>query len=229
MPIFYQQDIDESTKLAIWKIEEDESFFLSKVPLQNNISHGHKRLQHLAGRYLLQFLFPGFPVNLIKVADTLKPFLEDEAYHFSISHCGNFAAAIVSKNCRVGVDIEIPDAKLSRVSRKFLHESELEKLEKLPLLFQRNGKDLHGKYESYASQLRSLALLWSCKEAVFKWWSYGKVDFRENIRLDPGPFVNDGMIPCIFTIEHETHLDIHYKMFDELGLAWISTPGDKTI
>ena len=32
MPLFFQQDIDDSTKLAIWKIEEEESFF--NVPLQ---------------------------------------------------------------------------------------------------------------------------------------------------------------------------------------------------
>ena len=95
MPIFYQQDIDDSTKLGIWKIEEDEDFFLEQVPLQRDITHPHKRLQHLAGRFLLKYLFPDFPVKLIKIADTKKPFLEDEAYHFSISHCDDYAAAIV--------------------------------------------------------------------------------------------------------------------------------------
>jgi hypothetical protein len=34
MPIFYQEDIDDSTRLGIWKIEEDEDFFLKQVPLQ---------------------------------------------------------------------------------------------------------------------------------------------------------------------------------------------------
>src|SRR6187397_2210460 len=100
MPIFYQQDIDESTRLAIWKIEETEDFFLKSVPLQKEITHPHKRLQHLAGRFLLKHLYPGFPVALIKIADTKKPFLEDEAYHFSISHCNDYAAAIVSKTER---------------------------------------------------------------------------------------------------------------------------------
>src|SRR5688572_33506351 len=84
MPLFYQQAVDSETKLAIWKIEEEEQFFLDHVPLQREITHPHKRLQHLAGRYLLQFLFPDFPIRLIQIADTRKPFLEDEAYHFSI-------------------------------------------------------------------------------------------------------------------------------------------------
>ena len=60
MPVFYQQTINEQTKLAIWKIEEDEAFFLQHVPLQRSITHPHKRLQHLAGRYLLGYLFPRF-------------------------------------------------------------------------------------------------------------------------------------------------------------------------
>ena len=107
MPLFYQQDINATTKLAIWHIEEDEAFFIAKVPLQSNITHPHKRLQHLAGRYLLRFLFPDFPNEEILIATTRKPFLPDEQYHFSISHCGDFAAAIVSKNERVGIDIEI--------------------------------------------------------------------------------------------------------------------------
>ena len=102
MPIFFQQDIDESTRLAIWEIGEEESFFLSQVPLQREITHPHKRLQHLAGRYLLKYLFPDFPVELILIADTRKPYLEDEAYHFSISHCDNYAAVVASKESRVG-------------------------------------------------------------------------------------------------------------------------------
>ena len=94
MPLFYQQDIDLNTRLAVWKIEEDESWFLDQVPLQRDITHPHKRLQHLAGRYLLKRLFPEFPVSLIQVADTRKPFLEDEAFHFSISHCGGLRCCV---------------------------------------------------------------------------------------------------------------------------------------
>src|ERR1035437_5708729 len=107
MSLFYQHNINRDTKLGIWQIEEPESFFLEKVPLIPDVTHFHKRLQHLAGRYLLAFLFDDFPLEEILVADTRKPFLEKEQYHFSISHCGNFAAAIVSRSSRVGVDVEM--------------------------------------------------------------------------------------------------------------------------
>src|SRR5579863_6396915 len=106
MPIFYQHNINEFTRLGIWHITEDEDFFLLRVPLKRDVSHVQKRLQHLAGRFLLTELFPDFPLEEILIADTRKPYLEDEKYHFSISHFGDYAAAMVSRTCRVGVDVE---------------------------------------------------------------------------------------------------------------------------
>src|SRR3954462_10941207 len=107
MPVFFQQQINDTTRLGIWKIEETESFFKENVPLHRDITHPHKRLQHLAGRFLLQFLAPDFPYDLIRIAETRKPFLSNDAYHFSISHCGDYAAAIVSRDSRVGIDVEL--------------------------------------------------------------------------------------------------------------------------
>jgi phosphopantetheinyl transferase len=204
MPIFYQQDIDDSTKLGIWKIEEDEGFFLERVPLQREITHPHKRLQHLAGRFLLKYLFPGFPVKLIKIADTKKPFLEDEAYHFSISHCDDYAAAIVSKKGRVGVDVEIPSFKIDRIKNKFLNEKEFSILDS-------------------QFSITQLTLMWCCKEAVYKWWSYGGVDFSEKIRLQPFELQPSGNLPVQFLLGNETDLILHYKIFDKLCLAWLKT------
>src|SRR5688572_24596109 len=159
MPLFFQQDIDIHTKLAIWKIEEDEDFF--QVPLQRQITHPHKRLQHLAGRYLLKYLFPDFPISLIQVADTRKPFLENEDYHFSISHCGDFAAVIVSNENRVGIDIEMISSKASRIAHKFISDEER----------------FYFLQTSFSTE-QLATLVWSCKEAVFKWYGLGKVDFR---------------------------------------------------
>jgi phosphopantetheinyl transferase len=161
MPIFYQQDIDEDTKLGIWKIEEQEDFFLQTVVPQRNVSHPHKKLQHLAGRYLLRHLFPDFPLSLILIADTRKPYLENEAYHFSISHCGEYAAAMVSKTKRVGIDIEMATDKVYRIKHKFLTIEELSTIN-----------------HQLTTEIKQLTLLWSCKEAVFKWYGLGEVDFK---------------------------------------------------
>jgi phosphopantetheinyl transferase len=212
MPIFFQQDIDESTKLAVWKIEETEDFFLEHVPLQREITHPHKRLQHLAGRYLLQYLFPDFPISLIKIADTRKPYLENEAYHFSISHCNDYAAAIVSSSKRVGVDIEVPTPKVQKIMHKFLHEEE-------QLMFYR---ETGSTALTNQNQVEKLTLLWNAKEAVFKWWSYGNVDFSEMIRLQPFTLQPHGMIEGAFVSDRVLPLQLHYKILDGVSLAWIA-------
>src|SRR5450432_485629 len=168
MPLFYQQHINESTRLAIWHIEETEDFFLKKVPLKRDVSHAQKRLQHLAGRYLLITLFPDFPLGEILIADTRKPYLEDEKYHFSISHFGSFAAAIVSSDHRVGVDVEETSHTIEKIRNKFLSEHELEIA-------------LRESFKS-ADELQRLTLLWSAKESVFKWYSLGGVNFKEHIQ-----------------------------------------------
>jgi len=200
MPIFFQHPINETTRLGIWKIEETEEFFKGNVPQHRDVTHPHKRLQHLAGRFLLQFLFPDFPYELVQIADTRKPFLPDDQYHFSISHCGDYAAAIVSKDRRVGIDIEIPVEKIEKIRNKFMSGAE-------QLRLHLNG------------ELQQLTAFWSAKEAVFKWYGEGKVDFKEHIQLqrqDSGKEVID----CFFEPKHKK-LKVHYRMLEHLVLAWV--------
>jgi phosphopantetheinyl transferase len=206
MPIFYQQDIDEDTKLGIWKIEEEESFFLQSVVPQRNVSHPHKKLQHLAGRYLLKYLFPDFPLSLILIADTRKPYLENETYHFSISHCGDYAAAIVSRTKRVGVDIELPSDKVERIKHKFLNEAEMS-IASNPERSRRIN-DL--------SEVEDLTLLWSCKEAVFKWYGLGEVDFKGHIVTRSITSNNDSFETIIsFEKESSIYLTLYSRMFNQ--------------
>ena len=210
MPIFFQQDIDADTRLGIWKIEEPEAFFLQAVMPQRNVSHPHKKLQHLAGRYLLKYLFPDFPVSLIQIADTRKPFLADEAYHFSISHCGDFAAVIVSRNKRVGIDIEIVTSKVERIKHKFLSEEEL----------MMAGKSWHHSSDEL------LTLLWSCKEAVFKWFGFGEVDFREHIQVQRIKISQGSSCSTSinFAKTEQIFLHLHSVFFDNVCLSYLITP-----
>ncbi|HEX6170683.1 MAG TPA: 4'-phosphopantetheinyl transferase superfamily protein [Chitinophagaceae bacterium] len=204
MPVFFQQQINDSTRLGIWKIEETEEFFKSNVPQHRDVTHPHKRLQHLAGRFLLQYLFPAFPYELIQIADTRKPFLPDEQYHFSISHCGDYAAAIVSKDKRVGIDIEIPTEKISRIMYKFLSAKEHE---------------LFNLIQPDKDRIPFSTLLWSAKESVFKWYGNGGVDFRKEIQLKKQHEENE-TIYCVFS-KNNAELNIHYHQFDHLVLAWV--------
>ena len=214
MPLFFQHIINETTRLGIWKIDEPELFFLEQVPLQRAITHPHKRLQHLAGRYLLKYFFPDFPYHEIAIADTRKPYLPYEQYHFSISHCGDYAAAIISSTHRVGIDIEIPSEKVERIKHKFLSGQENMVIDNL-LLY---GDSF---LPTAANQLPTV--IWSAKEAVFKWYGLGEVDFKKHICLTdeiaPG---EDEWLHLLFAfLKHElTGITVYSKLFENLVLSY---------
>ena len=204
MSLFYQHNINENTRLGIWKIEEPENYFLEKVPLRNEITHPRKRLQHLAGRHLLKVLYPDFPYAEILIADTRKPYLPEEQYHFSISHSGDFAAAIVSRKERVGIDIEKPSQKIAAIGPKFLNQREV------------------GIVGASTEPLVCTTLIWCAKETIYKWWSYGGIVFREDIRLMPFPYGEEGQIDSLLVrTDHTYALALSYRLFGELTLVWL--------
>lgn len=192
--------------MAVWKIEEPEHFFLDKITAKRDITHPHKRLQHLSGRYLLPFLFPDFPHAEIELADTRKPFLREEQYHFSISHCGDFAAAIVSSTQRVGIDIELFTPRIHRIKHKFLHTDER----------------LFADAQPVEAQTSLLVLLWSAKEAMYKWWGRGDVDFSDMLRLEPFEPAASGTINGQFIkAGRSVSVQLAYRLFDNMTLCWL--------
>jgi phosphopantetheinyl transferase len=216
LPIFYKEDINPYTRLGIWKIEEDETFFLRQVPYPEQVTHPNKRLQHLAGRYLLQYLFPNFPYQEILIADTRKPYLPQEQFHFSISHSGNYAAAIVSEQQRVGIDIELYSPKTELVKSKFLSPAELTLLSNR--LSSVNLQLSSPSNQQSSPPLRFFTLCWCCKEAIYKHWGSGGIDFKKHICiLDINAAAQE--INVLFT-KQTAHLNVHYSLFDLLCMAW---------
>ena len=211
MPLVYQQNINENTKLAVWHITENEDFFITQVPVQREIAHPKKRLQHLAGRLLLKELYPDFPYNLIRIADTRKPFLENDVYHFSISHCGDYAAVIVSKKDRVGVDIELFTSKVEKVKHKFLSGEEERILNEIT------------SYQFSIVNFQLLTTAWSIKEAIYKWYGDGGLDFKEHIHIEKITVnENKGTAQCRILKQKDIMLQLHFIFFEDNCLSWVS-------
>lgn len=209
MPLFYQHNINDSARIAVWHITEGEDFFLQKVSVSREITHPHKRLQHLAGRYLLLELEPGFPIHLIEIAASKKPLLANEKYYFSISHCDDYAAVIVSDKEPAGIDVELIVPKIEMIKNKFLSENEIE-------LLNVKAQDI------IAAQLQLLTLFWSSKEAIYKWYGKGKVDFKKNMIIENVFIENDkGFIDAHFEKGKKIPLKIEFHFFGRLCLAWV--------
>lgn len=207
MPIIFQKDISENTKLALWDISEDEYFFSNFVKPNGDIAHPYKRLQTMAGRNLLIQLFPDLPINLVEIAPTRKPFIPGDPFHFSISHCRNYAAAIVSRTKRVGVDVELAGERIFKIRDKFLTENEQTLLSDLSSAHLYNLK---------------LTICWSIKEAMFKWYGKGEIDFKTNLIIQSLKIMHDSFeAKCLFKKEFEQELYFEGKLFGDICLAWV--------
>lgn len=208
MPLFYTHNINETTRLAVWYITEPEAFFRQIHLPVREISHPHKRLQHLAGRFLLRLLDSEFPVNKIRL-DGRRPYLPDNSWFFSISHCGDYAATILSSTEPVGIDVELATPKVQLLEKKYLGENE-----------QQLVRDSEGRLPL----LKKLTSCWSAKESMFKWYARGGVDFRNDMSIEayePGE-EEGGRIKAIFRKEVNKDCDIQFHFFDDLCLAWLS-------
>ncbi len=209
MALLLQQNISEHTKMAVWKIEEDEAFFLRKVNWQPVIRHPHKRLQHLAGRYLLSLLYPDFPYEDIVIADTRRPYLLSNQYQFSISHCGDYAAVIISTNQQVGIDIELFSVKTELVKHKFLNDNELAYID-----------SLQAKYSALFSSYQMFTLCWCAKEAVYKWWGNGDIDFRKNIIIRDIDIAQQSLFVLFDKRPVTAELALRLILLPELSIVW---------
>lgn len=206
MPLIFQQDITNDSKVGLWDISENEYFFSKFVISDSDISHPLKRLQTMAGRNLLIELFPDLPLHLVEIAPTKKPFIPGDPFHFSISHCRNFAAAIVSRTARVGVDVELCGDKIIKIKNKFLTEIEQSILDEI----------------SKPEKLK-LTICWSLKEAMFKWYGLGKIDFKKNLIIKSLQINNeDFTATCTFKKDIQENFTLEGKIFGDLCLAWIN-------
>jgi phosphopantetheinyl transferase len=182
MPLILQENIGTDAQIGIWEILEGEEFFLSEGIQVNGYRHREKRLQHLAGRYLLSSLSPSVSLDTICVKEAGKPFQPGATFDFSISHSGHLAAAIFSFNRKVGLDIQLPDPKLEHISGKFLSDREMEILKMNSL-----------------STLDRLTVAWTAKEALIKWFGKGGLDLKADMVLQDIDWEGSkGMVQCHF-------------------------------
>ncbi len=202
----YTRSPNENTRLAVWHITEPESFFNGVVPAGKNIRHPHKRLQHMCGRYLLQYLVPHFPIADVVVIQSNKPFLPGHPYQFSISHCDDYAAAIVSTEHPVGIDVETVEHRVLKIRHKFLTErEEIMLIKDCPTL----------------SDIQRLTLAWSAKETMFKWLGENGIDFKEHLMLNAftGTHIT-GLIETTINRNPVRILSLCYAFMENIVLTW---------
>lgn len=204
MPLVVQKEIDDSTSLAIWKIEEEESFFQNQMNLnqheQKRLAEikGHRRLEWLAGRFLICNL-NGTKEPGISVDEYGKPHLFNK--HLSISHSRSYAAAIISEHS-CGIDIQHIVAKIERIAYKFMREQELDSLEE-------------------ETRLAQLHVYWGAKECLYKSYGRRQLDFKAHIHVKPFKYIEeDGIKGRVLKNNFKAFYKLRYERREDYMLVY---------
>ena len=197
MPFFYQQNINDTTHLAIWAIREPLSFFEEDMQLPIPIQNEERRIQHLAVRLLFKLMMPEIDLADLILADNGKPYLKGIPFHFSFSHCKGYAACAVCDHDPIGIDIEIIHPRILKVAHKFLNEKEKELLVGL----------------TEEATLQQLAFFWAAKEAMYKQHEQLGIDFSKDFYIPNLSNQKQGSVSAYILHKgshKEVQLDYHF-------------------
>jgi phosphopantetheinyl transferase len=115
----------------------------------------------LASRAALDFLFPESTIFY----ENKKPLLTDGS-HLSFSHNAHYAVCARSLHAPIGIDLEGARPELlTKIQHKFLHEEE----------------------QKLVTSPRDLQIIWGAKEALYKFFGHGGVDFKDHLRITSKP------------------------------------------
>lgn len=200
MPL-YELLEKQDCKLAVWRIEEDESWFDAHF-FTPEISNENKRLQWYATRHLVNQL-AGTQVEVLK-DEFGKPFIADNSVCLSITHTALFAGAIVSDKHEVGIDLEMITPKVERIAPKFLKPEELDAIQP-------------------EEKIEKLILYWSAKEALYKLHGRRRLEFKTQLLIDPFEMQQSGELRAAVKAPdmHETGLRVHYEFFQDHVLTYV--------
>ncbi len=126
----------------------------------------------------------------IKKDEFGKPFIDEIDEHISISHTQSACAILFTRAPYPGMDIELLRPQLFKIYSKYLSPTEQDK---------HDIKDL-----------KTLTLLWSAKEAIFKWHGVGEVDFRVHIYIQHIDFENNKIKAQFLKPKYETELELQF-------------------
>jgi enterobactin synthetase component D len=201
------EKIDSSSALAIKIIDpslEETLDFLSfreKLSLAN-ISNRTKQREWTTARLaikdaldVLKIPYPGF----FKDEHGKSQVMTGSGF-VSLTHTNGLAAAIFNTNTSVGIDLEHVKERVLKIGPKFLSESELDFVQKDPLLH---------------------TIAWSAKESIFKCQGKRGVSFRENILLSPFEENTTTLKGKIIGTEYDDHhFDVEVRVIANVVLTY---------
>lgn len=207
MGMIVHKECAEGCKLGIWLIQENYDDLFNRLTLNSNelntlenFRNHNRKVEWLSVRTLANEM-TGRNVRIIYNAER-KPFLEDDSYNISISHSHEFTSILMSKDRRVGIDLEYMSHRIGGIADRFMHESE--KVTGDPALIQ---------YHLY--------IYWCAKEALYKICDKRDIHFRKDIIINPfDPEEKGELSGTVKTGKGKEKFSLNYFRINNYTIVW---------
>jgi hypothetical protein len=205
--VFLKTEILPDCHLGVWEITEDFDSLYSMVDLVTvektklesfkNIS---RKIEWLSVRALVKNML-GKDTRILYNAEN-KPFVRGNTHNISISHSNNLTAVLISRDKRVGIDLEYMSGKISKVADKFINGHE--RITSDPEM---------KKYHLY--------LHWCAKEAMYKILDKQDINFRDGLTINPfDPEESGFMTGSAMNGNGPEQFELEYLQHENYALVW---------
>jgi 4'-phosphopantetheinyl transferase EntD len=207
MGVILKKFVDDDCLLGIWEITEDYDTLYSQKALIDeekiileSFQNYQRKLEWLSVRVLINELL-GKECKIV-YNDSHKPFLADNSHHISISHSKSLTAIIVSKNKRVGIDLEFMSHQIHNIAEKFINEEERVAID-----------PDHERFHLY--------IHWCAKEALYKICDKQDINFKKNLTIQPFELKKEGKLKGIVHNRYGEELfSLNYFSIDGYVIVW---------
>ncbi len=207
MGVFLKTEILPDCLLGVWEITEDFDSLYSMVDLAtvektklDSFKNISRKVEWLSVRALVKNML-GKDTRILYNAEN-KPFVRGNTHNISISHSNNLTAVLISKDKRVGIDLEYMSGKISKVADKFINEKE--SITSDPEL---------GKFHLY--------LHWCGKEAMYKISEKQDIDYRNGLTINPfTPEEHGFMFGNVVNGTGTEVFELEYLQHENYALVW---------
>ncbi len=199
--------LNKETIIGVWKIEEDIPALLEMVALgPEDLSRYEifrstsRKLEFLSVRALLSEML-GKDARIVYNKNN-KPFIKDGSHFISITHSNKLTAILISKDERVGIDLEYMRMNINAFASKFLN-----KKEKIT--------------RRWSDRTYHLYIHWCAKEAIYKICDKEGINIVTDITIEPFVVRESGEIRGSVKNERiDDQFTLFYSKYDNYTIVW---------
>ncbi len=199
--------LNKDTVIGVWKIEEDLPTLLEMVEMSLEDKKRYeiyrstsRKTEFLSVRALLAEML-GREAKIIYNKNN-KPFIKDGSHFISITHSNKLTAILISRNERVGIDLEYMRVNINAFASKFLNRRE--KITR-----------------RWADRTYHLYIHWCAKEAMYKICDKEGINIVNDITIEPFTVQESGEIRG--SVKNERIVDqftLCYARYDNYTIVW---------